>query len=103
MLENNSTENKKTNKLIKLAKKIIKSTPMSWNTSCKKVMEQHQCIPGVVVGNSSGGDAAASGGNDGGDGGDSAEGLEKGYVSYLITQLGATNIPPCFPLQHNGI
>ena len=38
-------------------------------------MEQHQCIPGVVVGNSDGGDVAASGGNDGGDGGDSAEGL----------------------------
>ena len=48
---------------------------MSWNTSKKKVMEQHQCIPGVVVGNSGGGDAAASGGNDGGDGGDSTEGL----------------------------
>ena len=38
-------------------------------------MEQHQCIPGVVVGNFGGGDAAASGGNDGGDGGDSVEGL----------------------------
>ena len=38
-------------------------------------MEQHQCIPGVVVGNFGGGDAAASGGDGSGDSGDSAEGI----------------------------
>ena len=63
----------------------------------ERVMKQHQCIPGVLVGNSGGGDAAVSGG------GDSAEGSKKGYVSYLITQLGATNIPPCFSPQHSEV
>ena len=42
----------------------------------KRVMKQHQCIPGVVVGNSGGGDAAVSGGDDGGgSGGVSSERL----------------------------
>lgn len=75
----------------------------SWNISAY--------IPGVVAGDSGGGDAAdgtcGNGGGDGdgggGDGGGSTEGSEKEYTSNLISQLGVTNLPPCFPLQHCGI